>query len=416
MTVDRPACPLSRRAFLSACLGLLGSALLPSRVRAGQEEELLLLGRVLDGTGAPPIEDGAVVLRAGRIVAVGQRQILAVPKNIPLLDLRPWTLLPGIINAHAHRVAPPSVRRELLLAGVTSVGDVGSPLEDIRELRLDRTLTGDRVATALWTGPMFGPPGGYPGRLWPSAYGIEATDADQARRQAEILLDRGASMLKIAFEPGSAATPWPVLGLAEARAVVKVAHGRGAVVRCHVQDLSGLPLALAAGVDAVEHTLLSSRSVPVFIGERGRLAPCPEYRELLRRMAGQGVTLVPTLEIGVRSTWDASGALSAVRLFHEAGGQVALGTDAPLRGIALGMPLREMDLLARAGLTPMQVIQAATSRAAMVVAQGDRLGTIEAGKNADIIAVAGDPLNALPCLGDARAVVKDGEVILRDET
>ncbi len=400
---------VSRRAFLCACLGICG--LLCPRVFAASHPYLCLLGRVIDGSGREPVEDGAVLLFGGQIAAVGARAEVVVPPGAALLDLRPATILPGVINAHVHNVASTALRRELLLAGVTSVGDVGSPVAQLSALSRCRDTTENRVATAFFSGPMFSPPGGYPGRVWPGGYGMEVSGAVQARRGAKQLLDQGATMLKIAFEPGTGPVPWPVLGLDEAMAVVEVAHERGAVVRCHAQDLSGLSLALEAGVDTVEHTVLHSRKEPVFVGARGQLRPGPEYAGLLGRLAKEGIMLVPTLDVGTRSTWDDSGALAAVRLFHEAGGSLALGTDAPMRGVKFGLPLREMELLAQAGLSPLEVLCAATKGSARAVGQEHNLGRIEAGAVADIVVVAGDPLKDFAAMNQVVAVFKAGELV-----
>lgn len=421
-----------RRSFLRSCLCTCAGLCLPlgGMAHAFRPHYSYLAGRVLTCAGPgfgvlPEYEDGAVLLRGGRILEVGPRAALTVPHGAAVLDLGSATILPGIIDAHVHEAAPASLRRSLLLQGVTAVGDVGSPPGDLRELGRMRDQNGEPVARGFGTGPMFGPPDGYPGRVWPARLGLAVATAGQARTEAMGLLDlmedaSAPAMLKIAFEPGpNPDSPWPVLGLDAARAVVRAAHERGAVVRCHVQELSCLSLALRAGVDTVEHTVvhmgghsgLRHTGEPVFRGERGALEPGAEYSRRLRELAQAGVMLVPTLEMGVRAAWDGSGALSAVRAFRSWGGQVALGTDAPMRGVRHGMPLGELRLLRRAGLSRAETLRAATAGSACALGREAMLGVIAPGMCADLIAVQGDPCAHLAALEDVVMVIQDGEVV-----
>jgi imidazolonepropionase-like amidohydrolase len=171
------------------------------------------------------------------------------------------------------------------------------------------------------------------------------------------------------------------------------------VASAHITSVVDIDLALDAGVDdlahmAVDRTLLEGA---------------------LQRIVGQGVLWVPTLEL-----WQCAGqeamAVENLRRFVSVGGEVALGTD--FEGYTcswdLGMPMTEMGLMERAGMTVMEIIVAATKNAARVCNLERDLGTLESGKIADLWAVRDDPLSRLGALVDVRFVMRDG-VVIRNE-
>ena len=136
--------------------------------------------------------------------------------------------------------------------------------------------------------------------------------------------------------------------------------------------------------------------------------------------------MVPTIDALVAGWYSAPDLTSAqqswvdytleiVRRFHDLGGTVALGNDFGNPGVEVGMPMREMELLLEAGLTPMEVIEAGTSRAAGVCGHGDELGTLEPGKLADVIIVDGDPLMDIGVMERVTVVIKGGEVAYTSE-
>jgi len=141
-------------------------------------------------------------------------------------------------------------------------------------------------------------------------------------------------------------------------------------------------------------------------------------------MIDQGVVLVPTLDAFIRdpdqfTLYELSKSevfiqaiIGVVRFFHDSGGIIAVGNDYSNPGVRPGMPLSEMDLLQTAGLSPMEVIEAATKHAAYVCGHSDELGTLEIGKLADLIVVDGNPLDDLNAMDSVLYVVKDGEVVV----
>jgi imidazolonepropionase-like amidohydrolase len=151
----------------------------------------------------------------------------------------------------------------------------------------------------------------------------------------------------------------------------------------------------------------------------------PEFEKLLERVAAQGIVMVPTLDQRVGTIFNKPDRsrveqivmdvhLEAARRYHALGGTIALGTDyGGVPHVELGMPLTEMRLFLAAGLTPMEVIEASTRHAALVCGQGDRLGSLEPGKLADIIIVDGDPLTDLAAMDRVIAVIKGGELVHR---
>ncbi len=214
-------------------------------------------------------------------------------------------------------------------------------------------------------------------------------------------------------------------------AIVEEAHNRGVLVRAHVFEPYLLEdIVLPAGVDVIEHSpfpILSAEeenSVLENDDPRTQLFDivAPEYERLLARVVEQDIVMVPTLDQHIGGLYkkpDRSRVeqivvdvhVEAVRRFHALGGAVALGNDYGANpDVELGMPLTEMKLLLAAGLTPMQVIEASTRIAAFVCGQGDRLGTLEPGKLADIIIVNGNPLTDLEAMDRVVAVMKGGDL------
>jgi imidazolonepropionase-like amidohydrolase len=380
-------------------------------------------GTIIDGTGADPIPDGLVAIGGNRIVAVGPAADFTVPQDVVIIDAAGGTILPGIFNAHAHKTATAATRRHLfLLNGVTSVCDLGDLLARMGDFEEQEIQSGP-AARGFNAGPMVTAPAGYPGPY----YGYEASYEVQDEAEAELavrdLHARGADFIKVALEPGLASQPLPVIGAQELSTLVATAHAEGLLVRAHVTNSAMLDLALDAGVDVIEHVPLpydaEDNLAPLFDAE-GNFRPPSELESQLLRLIDQGVVLVPTLdvltseavlrgELGAEPEVFIQALVGVVDFYHDSGGIVAVGNDYGNPGVQHGLPLREMDLLRSAGLSPLEVIEAATRHAAYVCGHGDELGTLEVGKLADLIVVDGNPLDDLEALSVVSYVLKDGQ-------
>ncbi len=382
-------------------------------------------GAVIDGTGAPPIPDGVVAIDGERIVAVGQLADYIFPDEVMVIDAGGGTILPGVFNAHVHLADAAMTRRELfLLDGVTSVCDMAAWLIDMPDFEQEDTYLGP-AARGFKSGPIITAPGGHPGPDHGYFLSYEVIGVEEAKAAVDDLYSRGADYIKVALEPGFMQERLPVLGLDELQSIVAAAHTHGLLVRVHVTSSDMLEIALLSDIDVIEHVPMPSFSpadLETYFGTPDAPQLPYEYVEQLHRMIDQDIVMVPTLDVFFGDVYyqqdlDSEiraviqGLLGVVRLFHESGGQIALGNDYGSPGVLQGMPLREMELLLAAGLTPMEVIEAATRHSAYVCGQGEVLGTLEPGKLADLIVLDGNPLQDIAVMDQVIFVVKSGEIV-----
>lgn len=340
--------------------------------------------------------------------------------------------MPGIINAHVHYSGDPVVRHNLLMDGVTSVCDLGSPLRAMHNFERELDWYSRPTARGFKAGPILAAVGGYPATVYGSSWHYGVSTLPEAEAAVLDLLDRGADVIKIALEPGHRQKPWPVLSVEQVRVIVDVAHAHNVPVRAHVRRVEMLDIALDAGVDVIEHIpapfYLEADYKRALEDDALELAKFPKLEAQLARMVKQNVVLVPTLEVNTyvvhrlpnlqpeeRQHID-NFFLEIVSRFHEMGGVVALGNDYGVLSEQRGMPIQEMQLLLQAGLSPMEVIEASTRHAAQISNQGDKLGTFEPGKLADVIVVDGNPLMDLEAMSQVLMVIKDGEFVYPIET
>jgi imidazolonepropionase-like amidohydrolase len=175
------------------------------------------------------------------------------------------------------------------------------------------------------------------------------------------------------------------------RAIAETAHRRGIPVTAHITLRRYLQVALDAGVDDCAHSIFD---------------PLPD--SMIRQMLGSGMALVPTLMAQGKNGYSVENLLR----FVDAGGKVAMGNDGGyIAGLEIGMPIMELEAMQEAGMTPMQIIVAATKNAAEVCRLDKALGTIEFDKQADILVVRGNPLENLRALLDVERVIHAGTVI-----
>jgi hypothetical protein len=193
--------------------------------------------RLIDGGGAAPIENGRIVIEGDRIVRVGPAATIRTPADAETIDLSGRTVIPGLIDSHFHIENDPKLALRQLSHGVTAFRDPGQWDEQFVELR--RMIAADRIPgpRIFTTGPHIDGDGpAYP------ADSVVARDPEEARRHAELSVQRGASALKIYFR----------LPFASAKAVIDVCHAHNIPCTAHLEILDAREL-IAAGLDGVEH-------------------------------------------------------------------------------------------------------------------------------------------------------------------
>jgi imidazolonepropionase-like amidohydrolase len=364
---------------------------------------------------------------------VGCRSDFSMPDGAEVIDAGRGTILPGIINAHVHHSASPEQRRLFLEQGITSVGDLGAPKDEIPQLRQRQTgdLPGARV---FYAGPIVTAPGGYPDGLGRSSgFNYEISTPGEAHQAVSYLIGLDVDFVKIALDPSwNSQNPLPMLDLETVRAIVQEAHNAGLLVRAHMIQMMYFNMALDAGIDVIEHMpfppgwppqdeierlLESEDPLSPFFNDR-----FPEYHAILNGMADRGVVMVPTVSALLRGLYPKSdptpherfvvmAVFDMIRRFRDAGGVIALGNDFNDRFIKERFPITEMKALLEAGLTPQEVIEAGTRHAARVCGQEATLGTLEEGKLADIIIVDGNPLKNITALTRLKWIILDGKVV-----
>jgi len=356
-------------------------------------------GLLIDGTGADPVDDAAVVISGGRILYAGPRNAVELPSAAEVVDVSGLTILPGFFNAHIHRGLSTRNLEAWAQAGVTTVRDLGCGADSLATFR-DSFPPEPQRARLVAAGPLITVPGGYPIVPFGGGWAVTVTSEESARETGEALLDGGTDLLKLVLETGTVfGRTIPVLSLQEARTLVRVAHGRGTVASVHITSTTDLALALAAGADDLAHMAVDRLLTTYEVGQ----------------VVADEVYWVPTLEL-----WLCAGprdlAINNLGRFVAGGGRVALGTD--FEGYTcdweLGMPMTEIRMMVEAGMTPMQIIVAATLHGAHVSNLESQLGTLEEGKIADLFVVGGDPLADIENLQNARLVLHEG-VVIRNE-
>ncbi len=356
----------------------------------------LVNGTLIDGRGGEPVPDAVVVISQGRVGNCGPRSQVTVPAGATVIDVGGGTILPGLINAHVHEGYDAAHLQAWAQAGVTTVRDLHTSSADPFTRR--NRLRGDpRNARLVAAGPFITVPDGYPIVPW-GASARTVTSVAEAEDMARRLLDDGADVIKISLEAGATfGRDIPVLSTEQAAAIVRVAHERGTRVSAHITAAEDVWRCVAAGVDDIAHL------------PSDRLSD-----DLIRQVVEAGMYWLPTLELWHNVQPALGGqAVDNLRRFAAVGGRVALGTDYAGYDAEfdLGLPIREMEWMVEAGMTPMQVILAATHNAAVVCNLDRYLGTLEAGKIADVLVVNGDPLQDIHALQDVRTVTHNGQII-----
>lgn len=390
--------------------------------------------RVFDGVNVLPGVD-AVQVADGLIRAVGAPQPLHEFEE-EVIDGRGGTLLPGLIDAHAH-VFPGDLEQAAVF-GVTTVLDMMADPVQAAELRSAAASSAD-LADLRTAGTAATVPGGYGWYLvemgllppFPTLTAPEQADAFVAER-----LDEGSDYLKILLDDGSAVgMPTPSMADETLHALVAAAHDRGVMAVAHALTAESARLAAAAGADVLGH-LFVDRPAPEFADElaaRGtvviptlavlgelfgrpqgpQLAADPRVTPYLSQGARRMLTMDPVpLGEGARHDFDV--ATHTLAELRDAGVTVLAGSDASNLGTAHGATLHhELRRLVSAGLTPQEALTAATAAPARCFGLTDR-GRIAPGLRADLVLIDGDPLADIDRTLDILGVWRGGQRIARE--
>src|SRR5437870_5186180 len=405
--------------------------------------KIVRAGTLIDGTGAPAVSDAVIQIDNGRIKAVTTAGASGGwPSGTEVIDASGLTVLPGLISCHDHlafhgyelakrwgldeprstwQLRRAGVARQILESGYTAIRDAGGLDAGFRLAIQEGLIAGPRLLLSL---AIISPTGGLGDRVSPSGHTAPtgsdpslppsvADGVEAVRATVRTMVRAGADVIKCATTGGASSRAGhgpkdSEFRLEEMKALVDEAHSLGRRVMCHALGGPGLRVAVEAGVDSIEHGCYLD-----------------EDRELIPMMAERSIFFVPTLtvyeyhrESPAPYVRERSHALRAhhaesVGRALAAGVTVGAGTDAGGHGHPNNA--LELALLVAAGMTPMQALQAATSRAAECLGLEAEIGTVEKGKWADLVFVDGDPLRDITLLQDKRRIkrVLKGGVAVR---
>lgn len=425
------------RPIVRPLLILLGLATAPTLFA----DTLVYAGRLIDGKAAQAVKDKTIVIRDGKFVEIvdGFRE---AKDGDEVIDLKNSTVMPGFIDLHTHLTSENSKEsysegfrlnvgdfafrsvvyaERTVMAGFTTVrnlGDRDNLSVQLRNAINSGWIKGPRIFTAAKsiasTGGHADPTNGVRDDLMGDPgpeEGVVNGMVDGAKAVRQRYKD-GADLIKITATGGVLSVAKsglnPQFTEAEIRAIVDVAKDYGFTVAAHAHGTEGIKRAVRAGVTSIEHGS--------FLDDEG-----------IDLMKKNGTYLVPTMLAGdhvhekskidgyfpeivrVKAAVIGPKIKETVAKAYKAGVKIAFGTDCGVS--AHGQNAREFQLLVEAGVPPMKAIQMATSVAAKVLAMEDTLGTVEAGRFADLVAVEGDPLADIKLLQNVAFVMKDGVVV-----
>jgi imidazolonepropionase-like amidohydrolase len=421
----------------------------PARQGSAPDGLLLVADRLWDGTGAGAHRDRALLIRDGRVERVAPAAELAGWRG-PRLRVAGSTVMPGLMDLHVHLVsvidpdepnaiwAEVSARTQLLTlhaaknarlmleAGFTTVRDLAGPINplNLEVLALRRAIAiglvpGPRIFAAGWVGQTGGHSDLPLPDAWPRDESVYADGPWAVRRLVRAEIRLGVDLFKTSASGGAAGHKeelwWRNYTAEELAALVDEAHVVGKRVAVHSHTAEATKRALRAGVDTIEHgTELDEECLALFLETGAFLVPTVSIRSE-RARAGRVAGRAPADVVRKYQHVAAVGDQWFLRA-SQAGVRMALGTDTyrSLRDY-WGQNAYELELMVDRGLSPEQALLTATRNAAEALGAGDRLGTLEPGKLADLLVVDGEPDRDVRVLQDpARllVVMREGRIVV----
>ena len=376
---------------------------------------------LIDGRGGPVIADSLVLIEGDRIAAVGERKWMRVPAGTEIVDAKGLTIVPGLIDSHFHIDGDDPLPALYLSHGVTSLRDPGQWTEAYDNAR----KASAPIPRLFLCGPhLDSPPAAYP------ADSYIVRDAEETRLAVNRFIDDGASGIKVYFR----------LPLALVKVAIDTAHARDVPVMGHLEILDARD-AIRAGIDGIEHaTSFGTALLPLREAEKyrqGILADnnfrregrykvwnsikldTPQARDLFKLIVDRGVVVSPTLAVFERQRGDKDTTdvhvtgfqrmEEFVGLAHKAGAKIVVGSHSDVPHAKRGWAYqRELELLVESGLSPLEAITAGTLENARYFHVADLLGSIAAGKLADLVLVEGHPSTNISDMRRIKRVMLNG--------
>jgi len=410
---------------------------------AFSQRTILYCGRLIDPASGQASTEMSVVVTGGTIASV-QKGYLAASPGDKTVDLKGRTVLPGLIDSHVHLESETSPSEQLrrftvsavddafqstvyarttLMAGFTTVRDVGGNGVNIalRNAINRGVVIGPRVYTAgkiiSSTGGHADPTHGFRDGLYaePSFTETVADGKDACIKAVRQLYKEGADLVKVTASGGVLSLEKDGTGAQfseeELQAIVATAKDYGMRVAAHAHGAEAMKRAIRAGVTSIEHgTFMDDEAIDLFRKNGVWLVPTIIAGKSVSdsaRKPGYFPPIIAGKALAIGTKIQATFAKA-----YKAGVKIAFGTDAGV--YAHGKNWMEFVYMTEAGMPPMEALKCATANAAELLGVSDKLGSLEAGKFADIIAVDGDPIKDIRVMGQVKFVMKEG-VVYRNE-
>lgn len=427
-----------RGAVAAAVAAVAGIAAVAGQAPAAKKVTVVKAARLIDGQGGAPIQNPVVIIEDDRIARVGAG--LPVPPGADVIDLARATLLPGLIDCHTHLTGQPGdnyyedlfrrsaidaavvahvYAKRTLEAGFTTVRDVGAG--ELIDLAMRNAINrgeipGPRMQVATLAVSATGGHGDLTGfSPYLKFEGLEgiADGVDEIRKLVRREVKYGADLIKVAATAGvlseEDSVGAPQFSQDELNALVQEAHMWERKVAAHAHGAEGIKRAIRAGVDSVEHASFIDDEGIALAREKGTWLVMDIYNDdyIMAEFKKKGYPQKILDKEALVGRTQRENFRKAV----QAGAKVAFGSDAGV--YPHGWNGKQFAKMVEWGMTPMQAIKAATTDAAELLGWRDRVGSVEAGRFADLIAVAGDPLTDITELERVSFVMKGGVVYKR---